>query len=115
MGPLCHSQAAANVSSDSSRNLSIAVNMFFGNIGSLVSTSAFQSWDGPEYHIGNGLNFATFSTMMIIATGTLVWMRWDNKKRDNRTVDAELAGHNRRLKNWNGGTLGSDGYLKWLY
>jgi hypothetical protein len=89
--------------------------MFFGNIGSLVSTWAFQSWDGPEYHIGNGLNFATSSTMMIIATGTLVWMRWDNKKRDNRTVDAELAGHNRRLKNWNGGTLGSDGYLKWLY
>jgi hypothetical protein len=92
MGPLCHSQAAANVSSDSARNMSIAVTMFFGNIGSLVSTWAFQSWDGPKYHIGNGLNFATSSTMMIIASGTLVWMRWDNKKRENRTVDVELAG-----------------------
>ena len=92
MGSLCHSQAAANVSSDSARNMSIAVTMFFGNIGSLVSTWAFQSRDGPEYHIGNGLNFATSSTMMIIATGTLVWMRWDNKKRENRTVDVELAG-----------------------
>ncbi|KAH8886571.1 MFS transporter [Thozetella sp. PMI_491] len=91
MGPLCHSQAAANVSSDSARNMAIAVTMFFGNIGSLISTWAFQSWDGPDYHIGNGLNFATSSTMMIIATLTLFWMKWDNNKRD-RSTDSALDG-----------------------
>jgi MFS family permease len=92
LGPLCHSQAAANVNSDSARGMSIAVTMFFGNIGSLISTWAFQSWDGPDYRIGNGLNFATSSTMMIIAILLLFWMKADNKKRDLRVVDAELAG-----------------------
>ncbi|KAH8653779.1 major facilitator superfamily transporter [Xylariales sp. PMI_506] len=91
MGPLCHGQAAANVNSDTARSMSIAVTMLFGNMGSLISTWAFQSWDGPDYHIGNGLNFATSSTMMLIATFTLFWMKWDNKKRDSKVVDAEFA------------------------
>ncbi|KAH8889240.1 Tna1 protein [Thozetella sp. PMI_491] len=92
MAPLCHSQAAANVSSDSARNMSIAVTMFFGNIGSMISTWAFQSWDGPDYHIGNGLNFATSSTMMIVAIAILFWMNWDNRKRDTKRGCVGLEG-----------------------
>jgi MFS family permease len=92
LGPLCHSQAAANVSSDSARSMSIAITMFFGNIGSLISTWAFQSWDGPDYRIGNGLNFATSSSMMVVGILALFWMNWDNKKREDRDADDELAG-----------------------
>ena len=63
-----------------------------GNIGGLVATWGFLSWDAPDYHIGNGLNLATSGTILIIATLTLIWMKRDNRKRDNRRVEEELAG-----------------------
>ncbi|TLD15420.1 uncharacterized protein PgNI_02140 [Pyricularia grisea] len=92
VGPLCHAQAAANVNSDSARSMSIAVTMLFGNVASLISTWSFQSWDGPVYRIGNGLNFATSTTMMLVAIMALIWMRRDNRARDARGTRDELRG-----------------------
>ncbi|WQF81012.1 Putative major facilitator superfamily, MFS transporter superfamily [Colletotrichum destructivum] len=94
LGPLCHSQASANVSSDTARNMSIAICMFFGNIGSLVSTWSFLPSDAPNYPIGCGLNLATSTLIMVTAAGTWVWMRRDNSRRDQKNVDAELASLN---------------------
>jgi hypothetical protein len=65
----------------------------FGNVGGLVATWSFLSWDGPNYHIGNGLNLATGSAILITATLTLFWMKRDNKRRDNRSLEEELAGY----------------------
>lgn len=64
----------------------------FGAIGGLVSTWSFMSWDGPNYHIGNGLNLATSSTILVASTMTLIWMKRDNKRRENLSVEEELAG-----------------------
>lgn len=46
----------------------------------------------PNYHIGNGLNLATSSTVLIITTLTLLWMKRDNKRRDGRSIEEELSG-----------------------
>ncbi|OHW98934.1 MFS transporter [Colletotrichum incanum] len=91
LGPLCHAQASANVSSDTARNMSIAICMFFGNIGSLVSTWSFLPSDAPNYRIGCGLNFATSTLILATAVGAWVWMRLDNNRKDQKNVDAELA------------------------
>lgn len=64
----------------------------FGNVGGLISTWSFLSWDGPDYHIGNGLNLATSSTTLVISLLALLWMWRDNKKREARSVEEELAG-----------------------
>jgi len=64
----------------------------FGNIGGLVSTWSFLSWDGPDYHIGNGLNLATSATTLIISTLALLWMWRDNKRRETLSIEEELAG-----------------------
>lgn len=64
----------------------------FGNIGGLASTWSFLSWDGPDYHIGNGLNLATSSTTLVISILALVWMWRDNKRRENLSIEEELAG-----------------------
>ena len=64
----------------------------FGNIGGLISTWSFLPFDGPDFHIGNGLNLATASTSLIIATLTLAWMKRDNRKRESRSIEEELAG-----------------------
>lgn len=72
--------------------MSIAICMFFGNIGSLVSTWSFLPTDQPNYPIGCGLNFATSTLILLVALAGWFWMRWDNKKRDAVDTDAELAG-----------------------
>ncbi|KAI1865207.1 hypothetical protein JX265_008254 [Neoarthrinium moseri] len=91
-GALTHAQVSANVVSDSARTMSIASNMFFANIGSLISTWSFLSWDGPDYRIGNGLNLATSGAMLILASGLLYWMKKDNERRARKDIDEELSG-----------------------
>ena len=91
-GALCNAQVSANVVSDTARSSAIGTNVMFGNIGGLISTWSFLPFDEPDFHIGNGLNLATSSTMLLLSTGLLFWMNWNNKNRANTEVDAELAG-----------------------
>lgn len=85
-GALCNAQVSANVVSDTARASAIATNVMFGNIGGLISTWSFLPFDKPDYHIGNGLNFATASTTLLSAIGLLLWMKWSNRKRENRSI-----------------------------
>lgn len=92
-GALSNAQVSANVVSDSARSAAIGCNVMFGNIGGLISTWSFLPTDAPNYHIGNGLNLATCSTVLLTSIGLLFWMKSDNKKRDQgRDIDGELAG-----------------------
>jgi MFS family permease len=90
-GALCNAQSAANVVSDTARSSAIGTTVMFGNIGGLISTWSFLPFDGPNYHIGNGLNLATSSTTLLVSILLLLWMIANNKQRENRDVDAELA------------------------
>ncbi|KAI0477454.1 MFS general substrate transporter [Xylariaceae sp. FL0804] len=92
MAALAHAQVSANVVSDSSRSISIATNMMFGNIGGLVATWSYIGTDAPNYPIGNGLNLASASIILLLATAGLLWMLWDNRRRENRDVEGELRG-----------------------
>lgn len=92
LGALTNAQVSANVVSDTARSSAIGTNVMLGNIGGLISTWSFLSWDAPNYHIGNGLNLATSSTVLVLTTLTLFWMKRDNKRRENRSVEEELAG-----------------------
>jgi hypothetical protein len=91
-GALCNAQVSANVVSDTARSAAIGTDVMFGNIGGLISTWSFLPFDGPNYHIGNGLNLATSSTILISSFLLLFWMKADNKKREGKDVDAELDG-----------------------
>jgi sugar phosphate permease len=91
-GALCNAQVAANVISDTSRSAAIGTNVMIGNTGGLISTWSFLPFDAPNYHIGNGLNFATSSTIFLLSIALWFWMRENNKKREKKDVDAILAG-----------------------
>jgi hypothetical protein len=91
-GALCNAQVSANVVSDSARAAAIGTNVMFGNIGGLISTWSFLAWDAPNYHIGNGLNLATSTMTLLVSIALLAWMTWNNKRREKRDVDSELAG-----------------------
>ncbi|KAG7086116.1 hypothetical protein E1B28_003630 [Marasmius oreades] len=93
-GALTNAQVSANVVSDTARASAIGTNMMFGNIGGLISTWSFLPFDAPDFKIGNGLNLATSSTIIVVSTAILFWMWADNKKRNAKKVDikAELEG-----------------------
>jgi hypothetical protein len=63
----------------------------FGNIGGLISTWSFMPYDGPNYPIGNGLNLATSSAILITSVLLGLWMKRDNMKRSNKDIDSALA------------------------
>lgn len=91
-GSLCNAQVSANVVSDTARSSAIGTNVMFGNIGGLISTWSFLPSDAPNYHIGNGLNLGTSSTILITSILLLAWMKWDNRKREGKDVEKELQG-----------------------
>ncbi|KAI0169272.1 putative MFS transporter [Hypoxylon sp. FL1284] len=91
-GALTNAQASAQVISDSARSTSLATNMMFGNIGGLIATWSYLSWDGPNYPIGNGLNLGASTAILIITVTSLYWMKWDNKRRDKLDIAKELEG-----------------------
>jgi len=91
-GALCNAQVSANVVSDTARSSAIGTNVMFGNIGGLISTWSFLPTDAPNYHIGNGLNLATSSTILILSVALSFWMSANNKAREAKNVDAELEG-----------------------
>ncbi|EEB90788.1 hypothetical protein MPER_10960 [Moniliophthora perniciosa FA553] len=82
-GSLCNAHVSANVISDTARSSAIGMTVMMGNIGGLISTWSFLPFDGPDYHIGNGLNLATSTTILIVSVALLVWMWRDNKRREN--------------------------------
>ncbi|SPO06608.1 related to nicotinamide mononucleotide permease [Cephalotrichum gorgonifer] len=92
MAPITNAHISANVLSDTARSSAIGTNVMFGNIGGLISTWSFMVKDAPHYPIGNGLNLATSSTILIVGTLMLFWMKTDNAKRERRSAEDELAG-----------------------
>jgi len=90
-GALCNAQVSANLVSDTARSSAIGVNVMMGNIGGLIATWSFLPFDAPNYPIGNGLNLATSTTILITALVLMIWMRLDNKQREK--VDAEAVLH----------------------
>ena len=63
-----------------------------GNIGGLISTWSFLPFDAPNFHIGNGLNLATSSVILITSIALGIWMKASNARRDKKDIDAELEG-----------------------
>lgn len=88
-GALCNAQVAANVVGDTARSAAIGTNVMFGNLGGLISTWAFLPFDGPNYPIGNGMNLAVQSLVVITALLMGLWMTHDNARR--KAVDAAAA------------------------
>ncbi|RMZ71894.1 MFS transporter [Pyrenophora seminiperda CCB06] len=91
-GSLVNALASANVVSDTARASGIGTVVMFGNVGGLISTWSFLPTDAPNYPIGNGLNLATSSTILISSILLLLWMNSSNKKRQGIDVAQELAG-----------------------
>jgi sugar phosphate permease len=91
-GALCNAHVSANVVSDTARSSAIGTTVMFGNVGGLISTWSFLPFDGPNYHIGNGLNLATATTILVLSAGLWIYMAWDNRRRSRINISNALSG-----------------------
>ncbi len=94
LGAMCNAQVSTNVISDSSRNIAIGTNAISGYVGSLTATWTYLLKNAPRYPIGNSINLACAVACTTIAVLTLLWMRHDNKRKDESQVEGmeEMAG-----------------------
>ncbi len=90
-GAISNALLSANVISDTARSAAIGTNVLLGNIGGLVSTWSYLPFNGPDYHIGNGLKLASTSKCSILSIVLLFWMGSDNKKRAKKNIGAEVS------------------------
>lgn len=90
-GALCTAHVSANVISDTARSSAIGTTVMFGNIGGLISTWSFLPPDGPNYHIGNGLNLATATTILLLGAGLWMYVSWDNRRRSRVDIPNALG------------------------
>lgn len=91
-GALCNAAGSANVVSDTSRSAAIGTIVMLGNVGGLISTWSFLPPDEPNYPIGNGLNLATSSVILICSILLYIYMKADNRRRASKDIDSELSG-----------------------
>lgn len=92
LGPLSNAVISANVVSDTARSSGIGISVMMGNVGGLISTWTWLASDSPKYRIGHSINLTINSLSLIISVALLWWMKWDNKRRDNKDPEEELAG-----------------------
>jgi hypothetical protein len=92
LGAMCNAQFSANVISNSSRTVAIGTNAMFGYIGALIATWTFLPSDAPRYPIGNSINLACAIAWTSISVLKLLWMKYDNKKRNERERGKRLRG-----------------------
>ncbi|KAG8675747.1 hypothetical protein FPOAC2_01824 [Fusarium poae] len=92
LGTMTNAHISANVVSDTARSSAIGLNVMFGNIGGLIATWSYLEKDKDNYPIGNGLNCAAGCIIFIVSISGYLWMKWDNRRRDKKNVEQELAG-----------------------
>lgn len=90
-GALTSAHVSANVISDTARTAALGMNSMLGTIGGLISTWSYLPNNGPDFKIGNGLNLAASSLIFLIAIMMAYWMGWDNARRMEKDIEAELA------------------------
>lgn len=104
MGAFMPGWASANQNTDSGRAGAIGLVVMLGNVGGLISCWSYLSIHTPNFLPGNALNVAASAAIIVMVAGLTVYLRNENKRRDNGERDqrleglpaseAELLGHN---------------------
>ncbi len=89
LGALCNAWACANVTSDTQRAGAIALVVFGGNLGGVVSTWAYVPADAPLYK-GANTAMMTFGIAIFALTLVTIWyIRTQNKRRDEGSYQVQ--------------------------
>ncbi|KAF2011632.1 MFS general substrate transporter [Aaosphaeria arxii CBS 175.79] len=93
-GPGFLSWAMNNASGPAVRAVSSAYVVTLGTAGGIVATWTYTLKDAPKYPTGHTINLAGQIFVCLLATGGILYCKWENKQRDLGRRDHRLNGLN---------------------
>ena len=81
-----------NVAGSSLRAVASAYVVAMGNFGSLIATWAYLPADAPTYKKGHYINMGAEILVCLLGIVGILYVRWENRKRDAGKRDDRLSG-----------------------
>ncbi|KAJ6519085.1 MFS general substrate transporter [Mycena sanguinolenta] len=92
IAPLELAWATDNAAPDTIRAMASAIITGLGTLGSIIAVWTYLPGDAPNYHKGNSLNLGTATAICLVTIITVIYIRWENAKRDRGERDYRLEG-----------------------
>ena len=92
LGPFWLSWGLGSMPGRTSRAVLAALIPGLGTIGSVVSTWTYTNDFAPNYRPGNALNLGTTSTVFLLALGTLLYVKRENRRHESGYYDHLFEG-----------------------
>lgn len=64
-----------------------------GNCGGLLSSNIYRTQEAPRYITSLRTNIAMSAVLMVGSASYSLWMRWENRRRDNKAGPAYRDGY----------------------
>ncbi|KAL0954013.1 hypothetical protein HGRIS_005169 [Hohenbuehelia grisea] len=88
--PLLVAWGTDNAAPDTVRAVTTAIIPGVGALGSVIAVWTYLPSDAPNYHIGNSLNLGLTSSICVLIVIGLMYIRWENGKRERGERDYRL-------------------------
>jgi len=91
-GPMFLIWGTDNAAPDTMRAITPATVTGVGTIGAVIAVWTYLPSDSPNFHKGNSLNLGTASFTVALTVFGILYLRWENAKRDRGERDSRLQG-----------------------
>ncbi|VUC29415.1 unnamed protein product [Clonostachys rosea] len=81
--PIGSTWMLSNIPNLNARAMTSGLYISFGNCAGLLSSNIYHEWESPRYQTSLSTNIGMSIALITITSSYGLWMRWENKRRDN--------------------------------
>ncbi|KAH7402102.1 major facilitator superfamily domain-containing protein [Phaeosphaeria sp. MPI-PUGE-AT-0046c] len=89
--PMIMGWISNNVAPHYARAVAVGVVISIANCSAFIGTFIYLQRDAPKYILGHAVSLGALVITVILATGQVLYLQWENKKRDNGERDHRLV------------------------
>ncbi|CEJ62628.1 hypothetical protein PMG11_11123 [Penicillium brasilianum] len=89
--PIGAAWTIANIPNLNARALTSGLFVSFGNCGGLLSSNVYLAREAPRYITSLTVNIIMSSILVVASSAYTLWMRWENRRRDQRNGPGNLS------------------------
>ncbi|CAI6070555.1 unnamed protein product [Clonostachys chloroleuca] len=83
--PIGSTWMLSNIPNLNARAMTSGLYISFANCAGLLSSNIYHEWESPRYQTSLSTNIGMSIALITITSSYGLWMRWENKRRDNAT------------------------------
>lgn len=73
------------------RAVAVGTVISIANCSAFIGTFIYLQKDAPKYRLGHSVSLGALVIVVILATAQVIYLKWENKKRDNGERDESLV------------------------